>query len=353
MVAIELLKEIWKLTLEASPYLLIGFVFAGVIKAFLKDEFIQKFIGKKSTKSVFFASLIGIPLPICSCGVVPVATSLKKQGASSGASMSFLVSTPETGIDSIAITYGMLGGFMTLVRPIAAFFTAIAVGITENIFGEEIKVEEVKSCCASSSCGSKKVVVEKPITEKLKEGFVYSFTDLFADISKYLAIGLVIGGMISYLIPTDVIQTFDGNVLGMLGMLFLGIPLYICATSSTPIAAALLLKGMSPGTALVFLLVGPATNIASLVIIQKVFGKKSTALYLVVIAICSIIFGLLTDYFFQLLGVNPIASIQETNEMIPHWFAISSSIVVVGLIFYFEVFKKLKGKFGQKEKAIA
>lgn len=349
----ELLKEIWKLTLEASPYLLIGFVFAGVIKAFLKDEFIQKFIGEKSTKSVFWASLIGIPLPICSCGVVPVATSLKKQGASSGASMSFLVSTPETGVDSIAITYGMLGGFMTLVRPIAAFFTAIAVGITENIFGEETKVQEVKSCCASSSCGSKEVVAEKSLTEKLKEGFVYSFTDLFADISKYLAIGLVIGGMISYLIPTDVIQSFDGNVLGMVGMLFLGIPLYICATSSTPIAAALLLKGMSPGTALVFLLVGPATNIASLVIIQKVFGKKSTALYLGVIAICSIIFGMLTDYLFQILGINPIASIQETNEMIPHWLAFGSSVVVVGLIFYFEVFKKLKVKFGSKENVIA
>ncbi|MCC7430283.1 SO_0444 family Cu/Zn efflux transporter [bacterium] len=345
-----LLTEIWKLTLQSSPYLLLGFMLAGFIKAFVKDEFVQKFIGKKSAKSVFLASLIGVPLPLCSCGVVPVAISLKKQGASSGAVMSFLVSTPETGVDSMAITYGLLGGLMTLIRPVAAFFTAIFVGFSENLFGSKMLTEEKKSCCAAC-CGTLETT-KKTLFAKLKDGLVYAFTDLFADISKYLAFGLIFGGIITYFIPENLIQAFDGNLYGMIGMLVFSIPLYICATSSTPIASALILKGMSPGTALVFLLAGPSTNIASLTILQKVFGKKSILLYLLNIAIFSVLFGLLTDLIFAKLGIEPKTLASECTEILPDWLNFLSALIVVGMIFYFEIWKKITVKFSKATRTV-
>jgi len=303
----ELLISIWNLAYLSAPYLIAGFFIAGLIKALIKDEWIYKVLGKEDSKTVVLSSIIGAPLPICSCGVVPVVQGLRKQGAGRGASISFLVSTPETGADSVALTYAMMGPVMAVVRPVVAVFTAIIAGLAETFMSSRYasfrQEEEVKSCCAKKKkeaqekkgcCPS---MSKKPsIFARIKAGLSYSFVDLLRDISKNLLLGFVLGGLITMFIPPDLMNRyFSGSFLGLVAMVFVATPLYICATSSTPIAAAMMLQGMSPGTALVFLMAGPATNAASLTVLVKLFGRKSIILYLSVIVSVSIASALVLD----------------------------------------------------------
>lgn len=342
-----ILQESWTILIEAGIYILFGFFVAGLLYIFIKPETISKYLGKKSFKSVFLASFFGIPLPLCSCGVLPTAVGLKKQGASNGATVSFLISTPESSVDSIAITYGIMDGVMTIARPIAAFFTALFAGILENIFGKEpIKQKQEDHCphCkVDENCHTEGADHSHSFFQKFWAGIKYAFVDLVYDISKWFIIGIILAGAISYFIPPSFIETHVGSGLkSMIIMLIVGIPIYICATASTPIAAALVLKGLSPGAALVFLLAGPATNMASLSVMTKFLGKRAMFIYLSSIAIFSILFGLFLDWIYVFFNITPTALSGMEHAGIAYYIKFSAAIIFLILIVFSIVFNNFR-----------
>jgi uncharacterized membrane protein YraQ (UPF0718 family) len=255
--------------------------------------------------------------------------SLRRQGANKGATTAFLISTPESGVDSIAVTYALLDPLMTVMRPLAAFVTAAVAGVAENLIGGGEKAGEtvtfdrscpVDGCCDGVDCPPDQHSRHHSMAERMKAGLGYAFGDLWADMAIWFFIGLLLAGIIMAWLPPDLLERHLGSGLpAMLFMLIVGIPLYICATASTPIAAALILKGVSPGAALVFLLTGPATNVTSLTVLLATLGKRATALYFASIAICSVCIGLLVDQAYALLGLSAAAAIGEASELIPAW----------------------------------
>ena len=254
--------------------------------------------------------------------------SLRKQGASNGATTAFLISTPESGVDSISITYALLDPVMTVARPFAAFASAAVAGISENLFGrfkDDQRITPdlscpVDGCCSGDDCEQETHSRHHSFLEKIKAGIGYAFGELWEDIAKWFLFGLLLAGLITVLIPDDVFSRYLGPGLpAMLLMLIVGIPLYICATASTPIAAALILKGVSPGAALVFLLAGPATNMASLTVLVGTLGKRATFIYLSSIAVCSVLFGLMVDQIYIYWGISAQAMVGQASEVIPLW----------------------------------
>ncbi len=266
---------------------------------------------------------------MCSCGVLPAAISLRRQGANKGATLSFLISTPVTGIDSILATYALLGWIFTLFRVATSFVIALVCGTTANFF---LKQENKESVFQDSSCVvcGKKEVHSHGFVEKIKFVVKYSFDELLGDISKWLIIGILIGGIISYSVPERFIVTYLGQTwIAMFIMLLVGIPIYVCATGSIPIAAALMLKGMSPGAALVFLITGPATNTVSMTIIAKELGKKALGLYLFFISTISILAGILLN---AVWGEQLIFAKIQSSDLIPEYIKTACAIILIGLI---------------------
>ncbi len=264
--------------------------------------------------------------------------SLRKQGASRGATTAFLISTPESGVDSISITYALLDPIMTVARPVVAFVTAFVAGLSENLFSYNQAVREiipdlrcpVDGCCDGVNCDPQEHGRHHTFHEKLKAGIGYAFRDLWNDIAAWFLFGLLLAGVITVLIPDDIFSRYLGSGLpAMVFMLAVGIPLYICATASTPIAAALILKGVSPGAALVFLLAGPATNLASLTVLVGTLGKRATAIYLSSIAVCSVIFGLAVDQIYGYWGLSAQAIVGQASEVVPLWLQWAGALVVV------------------------
>ncbi|WP_421918694.1 SO_0444 family Cu/Zn efflux transporter [Marinifilum sp.] len=327
---------------EMSPYLMLGFFFAGVLKVVFPQRFIDKYLGQKNSKSVLNASLIGIPLPLCSCGVIPTGISFYKSGATKGSLVSFLISTPQTGVDSILVTYSLLGLPFALLRPLIALVTGFFGGILANKLddsSESIQVENIDSDCSSENkdtfrCDTKNMKKRS----KLYTLFQYAFVEFLQDISKWLIIGLLLAAVISVLIPNDFFTSFIGNdIIGMFVILLTSIPLYICATASVPVAAVLMMKGLSPGAALVFLMAGPATNAATITVLSKVMGKKIMWTYLVSIISGAILFGILIDNFlprewFDIGGLHKHMSAHEGHWELPDWLKCGSSISLALLI---------------------
>lgn len=325
---INIFQESWHLLLESSVYVIFGLVISGLLRVFLSPSSVAHHFGKGRVSSVFKAALLGIPIPLCSCGVLPAAASLKKQGASNGATTAFLISTPESGVDSIAITYALLDPVMTVARPAAAFAAAAAAGVTENFFSSDHDSGAmtpdltcpVDGCCDGKSCSPEEHNRHHTFGEKIKAGLKYAFTEVWGDLAAWFLVGMILAGLITTLIPGEIIgQYFGGGLPSMLLMLAMGIPLYICATASTPIAAALILKGVSPGAALVFLLAGPATNITSLTVLLRILGKRATAIYLAAIAISAVVFGLALDQIYASLGLSAQAMVGQASEIMPAW----------------------------------
>lgn len=322
---------------EMSPYLLFGFFFAGILHIYFSLDFIARHLGKSSLGSVVKAVILGIPLPLCSCGVIPSAVALKKKGASRGAVVSFLIATPITGIDSIFATYSLMGLVFTLFRVIASSITAITAGILTNLFDFKArgsdKIELKKDDC--EHCNHE---VEENHDDNKRSKFIelfrYAFVTLLGDIWKWLIVGILIAGIISYFIPDTFIQKYLGSSWqSLLIMLIIGIPMYICATGSIPIAASLLLKGMSPGAALVFLLAGPATNAVTITVVSKEIGRTATILYVATIAVMSVLMGMLLNLIWNYMGiVTP--HILSHKMMLPEWVGITSSTILVCLILF-------------------
>lgn len=347
---------------EMSPYLMLGFLFAGILKVAFPQRYIDKYLGQKNSKSVLNASLIGIPLPLCSCGVIPTGISFYKSGATKGSSVSFLISTPQTGVDSILVTYSLLGLPFAIIRPFIALATGFLGGILTNKIDDSDKIATIKdsdTCCTSeekNNCGCETNNTKQK--SKLYTLFHYAFVEFLQDISKWLIIGLVLAAVISVLIPDDFFSSFIGNdLIGMFVILIASIPLYICATSSVPVAAVLMMKGLSPGAALVFLMAGPATNAATITVLNKVLGKKTMWAYLLSIISGAIVFGLLIDNFlprewFAFGGLHHHMTGHEGHWELPNWLKWGSSISLSLLIINGYLQKYLSSKKEVKTKDV-
>ena len=323
------MKEIFDLINSMAPYLLLGFFLAGVMHAFVPQTLYRRYLGGHSFRTVLNAALLGIPLPLCSCGVIPTAMSLRKEGASKGATVSFLISTPQTGVDSIIATYSLMGLPFALIRPLVALVTSLLGGCLVNKLDdkESPEVQQGASSVAED-------VAQKSFVQRMKSAFRYAFVEMMQDIGRWLLLGLVVAGLITVFVPDSFFALFaDKPLLSMLLVLAFAVPMYLCATGSIPIAVALILKGLSPGTALVFLMAGPAVNVASMLVISKVMGKKTLALYLLSIVSGAIFFGLGIDYLLpREWFATPLAYIHDCHEHGMSWFNLSCLVVLLLLL---------------------
>ncbi len=355
---------------ESAPWLLFGYFIAGLIKAIIPPTFLQRHLGKDDVKSVIRGAVLGAPLPLCSCGVIPAALGLRRSGASKASTTSFLIATPETGVDSVSVTYALLGPMMAIVRPIAAVTTAIIAGLAVMKWGEAREGEEydnkvpstdkIVSCCASktspeatgseqnntpepetqpepqpgqsgqsSHCCSRKKGKTKKSSEtqhakfhhkaslfsRLTSGLRFTFVDLVKDTSLWLFIGLVMAAVIMTVIPASFLQQWGATPYAYLVMALIGVPMYICATASTPIAAGLLFAGVSPGAILVFMLVGPATNIATIAMVKKELGSRVLSIYLSSVVVIGFAFAWLVDVLATYFSVSSLSQRHDTHDI--------------------------------------
>ncbi len=380
----ELLTNFGQLFLISAPWLLLGLFIAGLINVYLPKNFLNKHLGEEGFLTTVKAALIGAPMPLCSCGVIPAALGLRRAGASKSATTAFLVSTPETGVDSITVSYVLLGPFMAIIRPIAAISSAIVAGVlvgsekkptevtaeslpekntqtvTSACCSTKAKVEAVKTSCCSTKTEAEPAVksccakTPEPVKKsccaktgantanagttnqshwaKFSQAVAYSSTSLLADTAKWLLIGLFFAALVQTYVPENFFLQWGNGILAMVVVILVSIPMYICATASTPIAAGLLLSGVSPGAVLVFMLAGPATNVATLGIVAKELGRRAIVAYLVGVIGVAVLFGLLTDYLVEHYGIVVAPMLGEHHEILPQWFMYMTSFVLAGLL---------------------
>lgn len=327
---------------EMSPYLLLGLFFAGLLKVFLPETFISKYLRKSNTRSAINATLLGVPLPLCSCGVLPTGISLYKNGASKGATNAFITATPQTGVDSILVTYALLGLPMAVIRPIVALISGVLSGIVTNKITRTEQQEIIVLTPKKTNCA----VPAQSLLQRWGEVFRYAFLTFLADIARWLVIGTLVAALISVLLPTDFFTHYiSKGIMGILLILIASMPLYVCATASVPIAAVLLSKGISPGAILVFLMAGPATNAASFTLIGKTLGRRSLVAYLASIIGAAIGFGMLIDTFFPVewfpLKALSHHQLHEGNN----WtlgLQTLCTVVLIGLILYIYIRKNIE-----------
>ncbi len=322
------MKEVLELVFQMSPYILLGFLLAGLMHAFIPNSMYRKYLGGNSFRTVVNAAIIGVPLPLCSCGVIPTAMSLRREGASKGATVAFLICTPQTGVDSIIATYSLMGLPFALLRPIVAFLTAIGGGfIVNRLSGKdncavEQPHESTPDSHSHASFGS-----------KLVEALRYAFVDMMQDIGKWLMVGLLVAGIITVFVPQSFFALFsDSSLLSMVIILLFTIPMYLCATGSIPIAMALMMKGLSPGTALVMLMAGPAINFASMLVIGKVMGRRTMLLYIGTIVCGAILFGLGIDHLLPREWFTDSLAHFHNHEHGTSYFNIGCTILLVALL---------------------
>jgi len=340
------MNSLLDLSYAMAPYILFGLAFAGVLHELVPQDIVTKHLGSENIASVIKSTIFGIPLPVCSCGVIPLASSIKKSGASKGATLSFLISTPITGADSILATYGMFGWVFTLYHIFTSMMIAIVAGVLANYLDKEevvLEKEEPKSCCSSgSSCETQNRKNSFSFIAAMK----YAFVTLLGDISKPLLLGLVLGAVITTLIPQDLSELLQNSSwLSYLIAIAIAVPMYVCATASLPIAAALMLGGVSPGAAFVFLTAGPATNTVTIGVVKKMLGSVSLYIYLGTIVVGSVVFGLGLDYIFSVNAID-VKSVIHFHEEVG-LVEILSAIALWGLMMYFLVeayFKREKNE---------
>ena len=460
-----LLSNFWSLFLVSAPWLMLGLLLAGLLNIFIPKNFLQKHLGKEGMWTTIKAALIGAPMPLCSCGVIPAAVGLRRAGGSKSATTAFLVSTPETGVDSVSVSYVLLGPFMAVIRPIAAVSSAIVAGLlvgreeegldkknldkgTQAASSDDNSGSTITSCCASkqayvkndtekqtrcdstkqeaiveskasccstlsdnvaikkeekpaaanccgsqepetqTSCSSKKAQLEtepktsccptssEPVivnsseailgttpsccdTEnqtksvnseasccdsikgeqqavsffsKIKQALYFSCNKLLSDTMGWLMIGLFFAALVQTYVPTSFLSQWGDGILAMVVVILVSIPMYICATASTPIAAGLLMAGVSPGAVLVFMLAGPATNIATLGVVATELGKRAVSAYLTGVIGVAISFGFLTDYLVEQFGfeVNPAHAME--HELMPSWLTLALGVILLILM---------------------
>lgn len=355
------IENIFVLANSMSFFILVGLFIAGALKELMPADFISSHLGKGKISSVIKATIFGIPMPVCSCSVIPLAKSLQKEGANKGAVQSFLIATPITGADSIMTTYSFFGWFFTLYRVLTSVFIAIVAGILQNVVDEKSAVPKVtafgmkpsvgvsqsshrltpiqpsgaaaskaSSCCSSGACSEPSATVERFSFRRVVR---YAFVTLFGDIYFSLFVGIMLGAAFSTFLPKELLAAlFAYHFLTYVAVLIIAMPMYVCATASLPIAAAFLLSGMSAGGAFVFLSAGPATNSVTMGVVAQMFGKRSLMIYLGVISLLSIAFGSLYDYYFGTLEVVNIAAHAERFGMLDY---LSTAVMFALIAYYF------------------
>lgn len=318
---------------EMSPYILLGFLLAGVLHVFVRPAQMSRHLSGKGWKPVVKAALLGIPLPLCSCGVLPTAISLRRQGASRGASTSFLIATPQTGIDSIAATYALLGLPFAILRPVAALagsvFGGMAVDRHDNGEPEEAQVYTVSE-------------ERLPTTfmGKILESFRYGLVDMVGSVGKWLVIGLLVAAVITVAVPDSLFLSLSAHpLLAMLVMVAVAVPMYICATGSIPIAMSLMLKGLTPGVAFVLLMAGPAANFASVILLRKNLGKQATTIYVGAVVVTALLFGILIDYLLPAswfaLPVGSMGHGSACHLDLPIFSTLCTALLLILLVYSF------------------
>jgi uncharacterized membrane protein YraQ (UPF0718 family) len=370
---IDLIGNTWAVLLDTAFWLLLGLFAAGLIKVFIPPDAMKRWVGGRGFSAVSRAALFGAPLPLCSCGVLPAAIGLRRAGASKEATVSFLISTPETSVDSVAVTWALMGPVMAVYRPLAALVSAMLTGMMTALVDRETaddvvtsetvpvmnccgaekdtavqsragnccasaQAVTVKSCCAAkpdsaatSCCGSEaEPDAVKPVPKWLQT-LKFAGAELIDDIAAWMAVGIVVAGAMLTFVPPGWLAQWGNGLTAMLVMLLVGIPMYICAVASTPIAAGLLLAGVSPGAVLVFLLVGPATNIASFALVRRELGNKVTLVYFAGISIASVGMGLLLEAMLRFTGWQVQASIGVAHAMLPSWLVWGSAMLLIVL----------------------
>ncbi|HSG28693.1 MAG TPA: SO_0444 family Cu/Zn efflux transporter [Candidatus Krumholzibacterium sp.] len=312
---------------EMSPYLLFGFLVAGILSVLIRRETVERHLGGNGFPQTLKASLFGVPLPLCSCGVIPVAASLRKKGAGRGATTSFLISTPQTGVDSIFVTLSLLGPVFAVFRPLIAFVSGvIGGGLVSLLDGDDETGSRVEAGHCEDGC----CALPEERKGKLREALEYGFRTLPRDINKALVFGIFLAGIIGVLVPDDFFTgILGGGIIAMLAMVLLGVPVYVCATASVPIAAALIAKGVSPGAALVFLMTGPATNAATIFTVARIMGRKTAAIYLSTVVLAAVGSGLLLDAIYD---AGSFSSSWAMPSMLSSWFTWVCSAVLVVII---------------------
>ncbi len=298
------------LILESAPYLLFGLLVAGLLRVFLPEGFLARHLGGHTLSGALKAALLGLPLPLCSCGVLPAAVGLYRQGAGLPATFAFLVATPQTSVDAILLAYGLLGGLFALAYPLSALLAALLVALAIT-FGLKQQATEASSPLLSCACCAEESPHRHTFSEKLTASLRHTVEELFAEIARPLLLGFLLAALVSLILPPDLAHTLSAHGLTYPAMLFLGLPLYLCATASIPLGYALLLKGFSPGSVLVFLMAGPATNVTTLTVLSRVFGKKATAVYLLTLSLSALFCGWLFDH---LAGELAPKGSTETHE---------------------------------------
>ena len=387
-ILLNVFYEIWVLVCEMAPYLLLGFLLAGLMHEFVPKSLSRRYLSGRSMKSVLWAALFGVPLPLCSCGVIPTAMGLRREGAGKGATIAFLIATPQTGVDSIVATYSLMGLPFALIRPLVAMVTAVMGGWLVNATDNEILAvrspqkheeehhdcccgkhheeehshdcccgkpheEEHHDCCCGKHheekhshgccCGEHK----RNIWHRLWDAMTYAFVEMMGDIGKWLLVGLAVAGIITALVPDTWFAVFQGNsLLSILFVLLLSIPMYLCATGSIPIAVALMLKGLTPGAALVLLMAGPACNAASIVLIRKELGWRTLLVYLSSLVLGAVVFGLAIDLLLPEAWFTQALHLTDHGcEEGPGLFSIVSTLVLALLLLNaFSPVKVWKGK---------
>jgi uncharacterized membrane protein YraQ (UPF0718 family) len=320
------LLDLW---LDAAVWLILGLMIAGIFHVVMKSDKLAPHMKGEGLWPAIKAALFGMPLPLCSCGVIPAAVSLRKGGASKSATTAFLISTPETGIDSISISYALLGPFMAIIRPIAATTSAITAAglvlLTDKNQSQVTPVATKSSCCSGCGCNSKSSPsrAEKPtsLMTQLWQGQRYAFTELIEDLALWLIVGLLVSAAAMTFFSSETLADISKGPWAMLAMALIGVPMYICASASTPLAAGLMLSGVSPGAVLVFLLCGPATNIATLGVVRKELGNRALWSYLIGVIAVAIGFGYLTNYLVDTLSIDMSVQISSSNHLLPLWLS--------------------------------
>lgn len=351
----NILRSTYEVALEAAPWLVLGLFAAGLIHAFLPPSRVSRWLGGHGIGAILKAALLGAPLPLCSCGVLPVAVGLRKAGASRGATASFMVSTPETGVDSVSVTYALMGPVFAVTRFGAAVVSATVTGMLVEWFAPrparrpaeshslEIAdqggcgcgtkaLQEPAACCRTTAapaddgcCGDEPAPAEvrESLMKRLLAGQRYAATRLIDDLAKWLALGIIVAGVMNALIAPDALAEWGAGPAAYAIMLLIGLPMYVCATASTPIAASMLLAGVSPGPALVFLMAGPATNLATLGVLKRELGVRSIAPYLLGVGGVALLAGLTLDALFAGDAFRLPEMTHHAHGMLPGWLAVA------------------------------
>lgn len=328
------LSSIWNILCGMAPYILLGFFIAGLLQVFVNRRTMARHLSGRGWKPVVKAALFGIPLPLCSCGVLPTAVALRRRGASKGATTSFLIATPQTGVDSIAATYSLLGPAFAVIRPVAALVGAVCGGMAVSKLGEEDDFDsEMKDDITEEA-------EVKGFWNKMLAALKYGFVDMVASVGGWLMIGLVVAALITVFVPDELFVSLSRYpLIAMLAVVVVAIPMYVCATGSIPIAMSLMMKGLSPGIAFVMLMAGPAANFASMVILTKTQGKKATAIYVGSVVITALAFGLAIDL---LLPRDWFISAMHCNHA--HggsgWFEIACAVILGLLLIYTQILNR-------------